>query len=171
MAKTIFSTVKSFCTAQTGAPAKALALTLDSMDHMIEHKDWDALAYFLGHGPSNMRPIAKRIVAACLGGVEYDSASKVARSHRCRGMFKMSENFGPTDRMIELRALVDAGEGLTSRAVKETFPSQTPDKTEAEVLASFVSKYKKLMTSIVEFGFDPNVVKDEASKVIDEPTF
>jgi hypothetical protein len=123
MSNTIFSQVKGFCTQTNGAPAKALSLILSSMDHMILHRDWDALAWFLGHAPANYRGPAKRIVLACLGGVTYDSQSKLAKAHRCKGIFKMGDNFGPTDKMEALRKLVADGEKLTGKAVSEAFPS------------------------------------------------
>lgn len=155
MAQTLFTQIKGFCTTQNAAPSKALALTLDAMDHMIEHRDWDALAYFLGHAPSNMRTPAKRIVAACLGGVKYDSKSKAAQAHRCRGIFTMGDNFGPTEKMEELRQLVADGEGITSKAVREAFPAPEREKTREELKLAYVKRLKKAIEAAEEDGFKP----------------
>lgn len=145
MAQTVFGTVKSFCTTQENAPVKALGLVLSATEHMIEHRDWDALAYFLGHAPANMRPIAKRIAGEVLGGVTYDSASKVAKAHRCKGVFKLGDNFGPTERLAELKALVDNGEKITGKAVKEAFPSVVEEKTHEEKVKLFAKAILKRM--------------------------
>jgi len=145
MAQTIFKSVKMFCTVQENAPAKALALVLSSVDHMLEHRDWDALAYFLGHAPANMRGISRRIVGEVLGGVEYDSTSKVAKAHRCKGQFKMGDNFGATDKIAVLRQLVADGEKITGKAVKEAFPSQTEDKSHDEKVKAFAKSIQKRM--------------------------
>jgi hypothetical protein len=140
---TVYSTIKTFCTTQENAPAKALNLVLASTDHMIQHRDWDGLAYFLGHAPSSYRGIAKRIVGAVLGGVKYDSTSKVAKAHKCKGTFKMGDNFGPTDRIAELRALVANGEKITGKAVKEAFPPFGDEKTDAEIFAATLKSVLK----------------------------
>lgn len=152
MAQTLFSQIKGFCTAQGAAPAKALSLTLDAMDHMIVHRDWDALAYFLGHAPSNMRTPAKRIVAACLGGVKYDTTSKLAKAHRCKGIFTLGSNFGPTERMEELRALVAAGEGITGKAVRQAFTPETEELSRTELLATYAKRLKRMEEAMSEEG-------------------
>lgn len=121
MAQTIMTQVKSFCTTANNAPHKALSLVLASMDHMIQHGDWDALAYFIGHGPRNYSTIARAIVGQCLGGVELDTSSKKAKAHKCRAIFIKGDNFGATERMSELRRLVAANERITSKAVREVF--------------------------------------------------
>lgn len=147
MAQTVFGTVKSFCTTQENAPVKALQLVLSATEHMIEHRDWDALAYFLGHAPNNMRPIAKRIAGEVLGGVTYDSKSKVAKAHRCKGIFKFGENFGPTDKLDVLRALVSEGEKLTGKAVKEAFPAEASEKSHEEKVKAFAKAIQRRMES------------------------
>lgn len=145
MAQTVFATVKSFCTTQENAPAKALGLVLSATDHMIEHRDWDALAYFLGHAPNNMRSVAKRIVGEVLGGVSYDSTSKVAKAHRCKGMFKLGDNFGPTEKMDTLRALVAEGEKITGKKVKEAFPVAVEEKSHEELVKACAKALKRRM--------------------------
>ena len=145
MAQTIYGSIKSFCTTQENAPTKALGLVLTATEHMIEHRDWDALAYFLGHAPNNMRPIAKRITGEVLGGVKYDSTSKVAKAHRCKGVFKLGDNFGPTERLDELRALVANGEKITGKAVREAFPSAVEEKTHEEKVKAFVKAIQRRM--------------------------
>lgn len=145
MAQTVFSTVKSFCTTQENAPVKALALVLSATEHMIEHRDWDALAYFLGHAPSNMRSIAKRIAGEVLGGVTYDSTSKVAKAHRCKGTFKLGDNFGPTDRIEDLRSLVAAGAKITGKEVKEMFPPAVEEKSHEDLVKACAKALKRRM--------------------------
>jgi len=145
MTVTVYSSVKKFCTGQENAPAKALGLVLSATEHMIEHRDWDALAYFLGHAPSNMKSIAKRIVGEVIGGVKYDSTSKVAKAHRCKGTFKLGDNFGPTDSMAVLRELVENGEKITGKAVKEAFPPVVAEKTHEELVKACAKALKRRM--------------------------
>ena len=145
MAQTVFGTVKSFCTTQENAPVKALGLVLSATEHMIEHRDWDALAYFLGHAPANMRPIAKRIAGEVLGGVSYDSTSKVAKAHRCKGVFKLGDNFGPTAKMETLRSLVNAGAKITGKEVKEAFPPVVAEPSHDDLVPACAKALKRRM--------------------------
>jgi hypothetical protein len=145
MAQTVFGSVKSFCTTQENAPVKALALVLSATEHMIEHRDWDALAYFLGHAPSNMRSIAKRIAGEVLGGVTYDSTSKVAKAHRCKGTFKLGDNFGPTDKLETLRNLVNNGVKITGKEVKEAFPPAIEEKSHEDLVKACAKALKRRM--------------------------
>lgn len=145
MAQTIYGNIKAFCTSQENAPSKALALVLSATDHMIAHRDWDALAYFLGHAPSNMRGTARRIVGEVLGGVTYDSTSKVAKAHRCKGVFTLGDNFGPTDKLQVLRDLVANGEKITGKEVAEAFPKAVADKSHDELVQAMAKNIKARM--------------------------
>jgi hypothetical protein len=150
MAQTLFSKIKGFCTTQNNAPAVGLALIEQSIDHMMEHRDWDALAYFLGHAPANMKGIARRIATECIGGAEMDVKSKVAKAHRCKVVFKLTENMGTTDRMAELRAFVSQGKGLTSKEVREAFSPAEEDKTRDELLVAYAKRLKALEAKIAD---------------------
>lgn len=145
MAQTLYGSIKGFCTRQENAPIMALQLVLQATDHMLEHRDWDALAYFLGHAPSNMRSIARRIVGEVVGGVRFDSTSKIAKAHRCKCVFKLGENFGPTEKLEVLRELVEASEKITSKAVKEAFPLSVTEKTHDEKLELFIKAIRTRM--------------------------
>lgn len=155
MAQTLYSKIKGFCTTQGNAPTVALALVYDATQHMLAHRDWDALAYFLGHAPSSMRGIARRIATEVIGGAELDVKSKVAKAHRCKVVWKLTDNMGPTDKMETLRQLVADGRGITSKEVREAFPAAAGEElSREEQIAAFAKRLKALEAKVKEEGFD-----------------
>jgi hypothetical protein len=148
MAQTLFSKIKGFCTTQNNAPAVGLALIEQSIDHMMEHRDWDALAYFLGHAPANMKGIARRIATECIGGAEMDVKSKVAKAHRCKVVFKLTgrtwalltacQSFGPG--RTRQGSHVEGSEG--------SFSPPEEDKSRDELMVAYAKRLKALEAKI-----------------------
>lgn len=153
MAQTLYSKIKGFCTTQNKAPSVALALVYDAAQHMLAHRDWDALAYFLGHAPSNMRGIARRIAVEVIGGAELDVKSKVAKAHRCKVVWKLTDNMGPTEKMLVLKSFVEQGKGINSKEVREAFPSGAEEeKSRDELIQAFAKRLKALEDKVRDEG-------------------
>lgn len=143
--QTVLNRIESFCKQQANAPIVATVLVRDAIEHFAEHRDWDALAYFIGHAPSAMSKMARIITGKVMTGVTLDTKSKAAKQHRCKCQFIIHDTFGLNqDPAYLLSRCVDDGFGLTSKDIKEAFGIDTS----------------------TPFDFD-KFVKAEAKKIVD----
>lgn len=106
-------TVKAFIRSHKGHTTKALAITLEGIDHMLEHRDWDGLAMLIQDTEGRMGTQIRALVNACVGGITLQADKK----HHTGMRFKLGDNFGPTDKLDVLRDLVQEDETIFSDRV------------------------------------------------------
>ena len=125
-------TIKAFVRSNRGHTQKGLAHTLLVIEHMLEHRDWDAAATLISGCDPKMGKRIRDLIGVCVGGVTMAKDAK----HPTGMRFKLGDNFGPTEHTNELRAAVLAELSIYSdevtkkvleRDVKEPTPKSVDD--------------------------------------------
>lgn len=134
-------TVKSFCTSNGKQTVKALALTLAVVDEALNSGNTDPMGILATRTDPKMRAQVRAIIRQVLGGYEM----RVNKKHFTGLKWVIVENAGPTDKMRELRKLVEEGASIYSDGVKTMINGEPAPKVQltTEQFAEKLEAYAK----------------------------
>jgi len=144
--------VKAFIRSHKGHTQKALTITLQGIEHMLEHRDWDGLAMLIHDTEGRMGSQIKAIVGCTVGGISLQSDKK----HHTGMRFKLGDNFASTEKLAELRKLVENGETIFSESVNNLIgkekkePAKKSLKEVREHVIKFAEKHGYTLDELIE---------------------
>lgn len=109
----INQTIAAFIKSHKGHTAKAVAITSVAIQHWLDTRDWTPLARLIQGVEPRMKQRMLRIVGIVVGGASGQVDTKAEYGYR----FKAGDNFGPTEKLADLIALVDAQASIYSEAM------------------------------------------------------
>lgn len=130
----------------------ALAITLEGVDDLLTHYNWDALARLIQNVEPKMGLRMRAVIQEALGGVTI----KADQKHPTGLRFVMGDNWGPSEGLDVLRDMVAAGESIYGDAVSGFIgkPKAAPKKkTREEVrkhLANFAQRHGFTLRDLID---------------------
>ena len=153
--------VKTFITTHNNHTQRALDITLQGVEHLLAHSDWDGLALLISKTEGRLGLRVREIVGACLTGVTV-AADK---NHHTGMRFKLNSP-APTEKLELLKQLVVNKETIYSAAVSSAIEGREVEKE--KVFKTQVEVMQHLTKYAAQHGFSLVEAKLQDSKVTND---
>lgn len=157
---TAIKQAQGYVRGQLKGGSTGLALTLQFIEHMLEHGDWTPLAWMVGKLEKRDGARIRAIIGSVVGGVTIVTAGKEAKAQPSGVLFKMSDNAGPTKNMETLRSLIEEETSFRSAKVQKELLGKDPAPFDLKAYAKrFAAKMDKEGFSFKDLMSEVQAVK------------